>query len=530
MKKIYLILCAVIFSAVAMAQTEYDALRMSQTDLHGTARYVSMGGAFGALGGDASALRDNPAGLAVYRSGEITTTLSGSKSISNALWYDDERISESKLGVQFNNFAYVVAGARNNDYSPLKFSNISFSYTRLKSFNRSMSATGISNASFTDFLGGFTWGFDEDALRTTKDYDPFFNKNMPWLSALAYEGFLIDLIPGETTQWESAYIGKALSESTLYESGGVNEYAFGWGGNFNNNLFVGVNLSILDLDYSLRGLLSEKFSTDQGSFQLRNYLSQSGIGVNMKFGAIYMPTNSLRLGAAFHTPTVYTMSELSEATLSSRNKNFDDAALNFEARTNLKTPDGGATQSFHLQTPLQVQLSAAYLFGKKGLISAEYNFVNYTGMRFSDEDGQMDSFRLENLGEIVNGKQVGGMSDVLRNGHVLKVGGEFKPLPTFALRAGYALHTGATNPKYEEGKMIRLETRNTNTEYFEQEAAHYFTAGLGVREAGWFLDFAYSLRTQKENFYPYQFNREDLKPAEINTNNHNLVVTLGLKL
>ena len=36
---------------VAMGQAAPDILKMSQTDLRGTARFMSMGGAFGALGG-----------------------------------------------------------------------------------------------------------------------------------------------------------------------------------------------------------------------------------------------------------------------------------------------------------------------------------------------------------------------------------------------------------------------------------------------------------------------------------------------
>ena len=52
------------------AQSAIDAYRFSQPDLRGTARFMGMGGAFGALGGDLSTLSQNPAGIGVYRSNE----------------------------------------------------------------------------------------------------------------------------------------------------------------------------------------------------------------------------------------------------------------------------------------------------------------------------------------------------------------------------------------------------------------------------------------------------------------------------
>ena len=60
----------------AFSQEMLDAYKYSSNDLNGTARSLGMGGAFGALGGDISAMSNNPAGLAVYRSSEVVTTLS----------------------------------------------------------------------------------------------------------------------------------------------------------------------------------------------------------------------------------------------------------------------------------------------------------------------------------------------------------------------------------------------------------------------------------------------------------------------
>lgn len=57
-----------------MAQSAIDAMRLTQQDMKGTARFMSMGGAFGALGGDLTTISQNPAGIGVYRSNEIGIT------------------------------------------------------------------------------------------------------------------------------------------------------------------------------------------------------------------------------------------------------------------------------------------------------------------------------------------------------------------------------------------------------------------------------------------------------------------------
>ena len=61
-----------IFSVIAQTQTAYDALIASSNELNGTARFMGVGGAMGALGGDASTIFYNPAGIGIYRSSELS--------------------------------------------------------------------------------------------------------------------------------------------------------------------------------------------------------------------------------------------------------------------------------------------------------------------------------------------------------------------------------------------------------------------------------------------------------------------------
>src|SRR5450756_860953 len=87
MKRISLL----IFAALSMfagvkAQNEEDALRYSQLFYGGTARFMSMGGAFTALGGDLSGISLNPAGTGVFRSSEFSLTPQLFYNNTSSLW------------------------------------------------------------------------------------------------------------------------------------------------------------------------------------------------------------------------------------------------------------------------------------------------------------------------------------------------------------------------------------------------------------------------------------------------------------
>lgn len=499
-KNIFILAFLSVFGFVS-AQTEYDALRLSQTDIVGSARYMSMGGAFGALGGDASALKDNPAGLGVFRKSEAAGTLDLSiNTFSPITWFNMQNNQESSTKLSFNNFSYIVAVPTGNEDGLLS-SNISITYHKLKDYNKKFYINGnASPGSFIDYLINFSNGKQGDI-----SYD---NYNMPWLTVLGYDGHLIDPIDNSLNFSTFLGLGELVDPSyEMIQTGSLSEYSFGWGGNFNSKLFIGANLNIRSLNYSLNSYFTEYF--EGGNYELKNVLTQDGIGFNAKIGMIYLPTNNLRLGLSFHTPTFSSIAESGYADLRST-----------EIPTNEPNPAETPynNQGFNLWSPLQAQASAAYLFGKKGLISAEYDFINYTAARFSKNSNSVHNFADVNLE----------MGKVLNNVHSLKLGAEAKLTQNVALRAGYSLMTAANNSTYENGKLLVPNSVNTNTEYFNQNyTANFVSAGLGYRTADWYIDASYTLRTQKEDFYPYQ--DEILKPAVLDGKRHSIAVTLGFK-
>ena len=86
-------------SGMMYAQDSYDAQTMANSDLNGTARFISMGGALGALGGDISVMSTNPAGTGMYRKSDAAVSFSGVFAGDGARGHDGSRMSFDQGGV-----------------------------------------------------------------------------------------------------------------------------------------------------------------------------------------------------------------------------------------------------------------------------------------------------------------------------------------------------------------------------------------------------------------------------------------------
>jgi len=501
MKKNILAMAVILNCSFAMSQTEFDALKIIQPDINGTARYMGMAGAFGALGGDVSAIKDNPAGLGIYRSSEITTTLDLSLQSSKSVW-NGTTANDNLDNLRFNNFSYVKATPTYRSLSGnqgLLSSNWSFSYNRLKSFNRNSTIkSGQSASSISDYMAYFTQGLTSSDLTYTQNYEPFGEKTIPWLSVIGYEnGIITQSANNDVNSWKSTINTMVIPTYTLHETGYIDEYSIGWAGNFSNRFYLGTTFNVQSVNYNARSIYSETYGG--GNTYLDNNISTTGTGVNLNIGAIVRPIDMLRLGASIHTPTIYSMTD-------NHYTNYNDNAVTQTA----------PSTNYQLNSPWKFNGSAAVIIGLKGLISMEYDYALNSRAKFYDEDGNAQSFRYENAG----------IKTMLKDIQTFKVGAEYKLTENFSLRAGYAYMNGATNNDEAHKAMIPTTSR-TDTEYFQNNKTDYITAGFGYREANWYIDFAYMNKKLDETFYPY--NLTSVNPASVKTTTNNLIVTLGLK-
>jgi len=526
MKRIIIALTVLSSVSFISAQTIFEASRSSQSDIRGAARYMGVAGAFGALGGDVSAIKDNPAGLGVFRKSELTVSFAAGVQDVDSKWYDQET-NEHTYKAKLNNFGLVFASKTwraESGYSGLLSSNFSFNYNKIADFNRTANILGgQTNKSMTDYFAAFT-GMKTESQLLNANYEPYYNNTgVSWMSAMACYGGLIrehNNSSGDFDGWQSFLSGVDVLSPAYYieERGGIDEYSFGWSGNFSNRFYVGATFNWKNLDYSMYSSYNEKYVNLPGSvtdrnIQLDNWLNTTGKGFDVGFGVIAVPLDFLRLGLSVKTPTFYKMSQ----------NNFGKLYFTSDLYNgNTGTPEDNYL-NYKLQTPLQFNISAAFISGKKGLLSAEYVYRDYKNMKFVSVDGY--NFIDENTY----------MKNMFKNSRTIKVGAEYRLTDNFSVRGGYANTSSLTENNAQ--KILSSTTIRTDPEYFTHDYTNYFSLGFGYRESDWYADVTYSNVQNKGSYFSYNpnvvesslFPSYKADPADVTTKEQNLTFTFGFK-
>lgn len=500
--------CIVGLSAQA---TQFDAMRMAQTDIIGTARYMGMAGAFGALGGDVSAIKDNPAGLGIYRSSEVTATFNIATQRASANW-GGQRAQDDLFGFGFNNVALVLSSptwnSRAGNTTGLLQSNWGFSYNRLRNFNRNVTVRGSDiGSSLTNYLADFTTQNSNatlERLNVLPDQDAFNalfdDPRLSWNSLLAFEAGLIDYNNGV---WESSFFHPGSVADISYhlrESGHIDEFSFSWGGNFSNRLYFGASLNITSINYNSTIDYREEYNFTH-PLHTANSFSTNGNGFNMNFGVIARPIDQLRLGLSYRTPTLYNIRH-----------NQWTANIN-----GLLAPDN-AFFDYNVRTPGQLTASAGYIFGRRAMIGADVSYINFRNTRLFDDRNSSASYGFEN--------------DIMRNQFnrsiIAKIGAEYRLTDNLSLRAGAAKQTATMSSNLiSEPTFPMLNTIRIDTDYFVHRGTTHFTAGLGYRSGFWYFDAAFVNRNFIEDFMPYA--TTEMSPARVVTRNYDVVATVGFR-
>ena len=176
---------ALLVPSIVQAQGATDAYQLAKTELRGTARFMSMAGAFGALGGDLSVLGQNPGGIGVYRSSDIGVTVEFNiQSAQSIVGYNKQ--TQNNFVFNCNNAGYIGAVKLDSDVMP-NF-NRGITYNRAASFNRRYSGyISNLNSSMTNFIADQTnkGGWTANYLAYTKNYNPYLDSYAHWMSILA---------------------------------------------------------------------------------------------------------------------------------------------------------------------------------------------------------------------------------------------------------------------------------------------------------------------------------------------------------
>lgn len=539
MKKTLLFTAAMAaMSMTASAQSAIDAFRLSRPDqLYGTARFMGMGGAFGALGGDMTTLSFNPAGIGVYRGSEIGATINFDIQ-SAKLDFGNHSTSDSHLNFLMNNAGYIGTAKMPN--SVLRTFNWGFTYNRRANFNRRYKgmASGITN-SMSNYMAGVAnnWGLTQSDLKTDYPYD----SNMPWISILGYDSWMISPVEqGGQTNWYGLY-GEGTTGSsaiTVEEAGGIDEYNISFGGNFVDQLYWGMDFGITDINFTRRSLYAEDlnnayvkengndhFTRTNAAWDMYNYYNVGGTGFNYKLGLIYKPIQELRIGFAFHTPTWYQLDEYFYADTQYSYPGTDIRPG--QAQTN-EGLDG--FNEFNLRTPWRFIASAAGVIENKMIISMDVDWTDNQYIHLSSpyynsgyvHTGYGDPFYTTN----------GQIKDYYKNTVTFRAGLEYRVTPSFSLRAGYA-HVSEPVKDAAKNNKIDIATAGTDPSYEFGNTTDYVTCGLGYRYKHFYIDAAYVYRHQSSDWHAFtpdpDFKLDSGAQGKLTDNNNQIVVSMGFK-
>lgn len=497
-KQLFIMSVLLLGSSTAFSQSEVDALKYAQSELSGTARYLGMGGAFGALGGDISAMYTNPAGLAVYRSSEVVTTLSLSSISAKTNWTGVSN-SDTRTKVNFDNIAYVGYFPTGNDEGILGW-NVGFSYNRLKNYRRNYRMSGTPGYSISDYA----------ALRATNNeipanvMDEFDNSNAyrdvnDWTSVLSYNAGFIDPFNGNNKTYYSAFGDGSGNDWHNYnlnsaalsvdERGSIDQYDIAFGMNISDLVLLGATVAITDLSYDTYTKYDELFENNS-SLYYDNNLSTDGTGYSFNVGAIVRPADFLRLGVAYNSPTWYKMTDYYYGAAGSKISYTDNNGRPAERTLDAETPteNGPTFSKYEYRSPDKWLFSAAAIIGQSALISVDYELTNYKNMKMHYEDGE------ENIGANSAIKQDFGM------GNTVRVGAEYKVTPQFAIRIGGAWSGNSIKNSDLKDGLIEVQTVGTLTNYTIDRNVANYTVGFGYRfTPNFYMDLACVYRMQKED-------------------------------
>ena len=284
----------------------------SGSNFGGTAKFNSMAGSMGALGGDLSAITVNPAGTGVFITGDVSATLAvqGNKNNSNLF---GKSFESSYNNTNLGQVGGVVSFETNSN-SPWQFVNLAFNYStkNLEDYVQTPGNSSIKEAVQYDSGGN-----------TVNDF-------------LVYNGHAYD------------------------RTGTASNLNVSLGGNYENKIYVGAGLNFKTAELEQSDFFQLQL---QNLGEYANYHKQytpyreSSNGFSASVGIIGKINNNIRLGAAIESPTFWNLTR----TYTEYGFNSSDNVVY-----------GIYDETRKLTTPMKLTLSGAVVASKNFAVNVDY--------------------------------------------------------------------------------------------------------------------------------------------------------------
>lgn len=496
-----------------------DAFRFSDFSQNGTARFRGIGGNHAALGGDASNIFGNAAGLAFYNRSELSISPSFTSSNNQSTFLGQQTVG-SMGKVSVGQFSAIFAGGDNRNRR-LRRSAWGISYSQSANFFDYSTAQGLNNNQNSSIAQSYVESANSAGFSGQELSDGFLpaSRQADFKEAAAYGLFLIN--PTETTT--PSYSGPPYSrfdantaknqQSTLSRSGTHSQWTLTYAGNLDDKLYIGGSIALTHLRYSsdfnfLESPVNGQYFVNYGQI---NRFDVKGNGINASFGLIYKLSPDIQLGATILSPTFSGNTETFGQTLTANAKNPNPG--NFTLKTNtVDVVDPSNVFEYTLQTPFRASGGATYFInkGKIGFLTATVEYVNYQGMRVrtSAFTNQQDNTAFRNDVKAV-------VRDTYQDVVNFRGGAEFRA-GLLRIRAG-----AAYIPSSYKLNLDRVAPAD--------RSKLLLSAGLGIRNERFFADLSGSYLTYKSGYSPYQLNNDAASPTvAINNRSTNVMLSVGV--
>ena len=505
-----------LLSTPLIAQDIYRMESFTANDLNGTARFVGMGGAMGALGADISVMGTNPAGIGLYRKSEISTTASLTAQPHAEKFNDIDRTRAS-----FDQLGFVYALNVGDTFDGLRFMNVGVNYQKSRNFKNHINiqnfATGGLSQSWQMMDLAYSGGwldlyYDEDRELTT----PFTN--------LGYDTQLI----APTFDNEGYVNGYEPSDADSYtyrrvQWGGNHEWDFNVAANINDRLYVGITAKYFFMNQKTYTDYSEMLiNPSDNSLHEYFYLNDEqteGEGYSGSLGVIFRPIESspFRVGFSIHMPTYYEIETSSDLYMETP---YASGSYDYSAQSDR------VYNSYEMRTPWRFNVSMGGSVSNFFAYGAEYEYYDASGMRVTYDHGLYKDHALKREADRC-----------LQGVHTLRLGAELRLIDGLYARAGYNYQSSP----FKSGAYLNqfLDSSNyyysTNTDYINLGDLQRVTAGVGYRSGSWYADMSYQYQTQTADVYAFHLPESNsntanrLQAAQVNLDRHNVQFTVGYK-
>jgi long-subunit fatty acid transport protein len=423
-----------------IAQNFNDALRLSDPDILTSARALGMGNAYLSISNDYSASLFNPAGFALIKKMEFSGGLNYN-SFKNEVQFFNRSSNYSTTSTNFNQigFAFPIPTIRGSLV-------LGFGYNEFKDFNKAMKFSGF-NSSNNSLIQNLTNDNDDIAYELGLSY-PIYDGNGKYL----YD--------------ETRINGKLNQSGNIIQEGGLNSWQFTGAVEFQENLFFGFTINIINGDfkrnreyleddvnnnYPIQLLLdpNDLATADFQSFYFNDIIRWDVSGWNAVLGVLTKVDENVNLGATIKLPKVLEIKEFYTV----------DADAKFGTGKNyFLDPPIENRLEYTIKTPLEVGIGASYSISGM-LIAFDANFIDYTQMEFSDG---FDSRDLDNKNRDIK--------DLFRKAINLNAGFEYAiPFTGITLRGGFI--------------FMPSPFKDDDSEFDKK----FFTAGIGFKAGARFV-------------------------------------------